>query len=80
MGTYLLRHRHAPHECRIAFAAWKGHDSPLRGTPALSSCQLGNHELWWTVQANDSAQALALLPHYLAERTHAAEVTEITVP
>ena len=27
---YLLQHRHEPHECGVVFAAFKGHDSPLR--------------------------------------------------
>ena len=30
MPRYLVQHHHEPHECGIAFAAFKGHESPLR--------------------------------------------------
>jgi hypothetical protein len=29
MQFFLLHHRHEPHECAAAFAAWQGFDSPL---------------------------------------------------
>ena len=41
MRSFLLRHRHAPHECAAAYAAWKGFDSPLRHHPTISSCVEG---------------------------------------
>ena len=80
MPIYQLYHRHAAEECPVAFAAWKGFNSPLRWQPVLSSCTTGGHQLWWTVEASDPAAALALLPAYVAARTEVAEVGEIPVP
>lgn len=80
MRTYLLCHSHEAHECSIAFAAWSGVDSPLRQQPVLASCELGGHGLWWTVEAEDAAGALAQLPGYVAKRTVAIEVKEVLVP
>ncbi len=65
----MLSHRHAPEECRVAFAAWKGFESPLRGRETIGSCRHGGHALWWTVEAPDEAAALAQLPPYVAART-----------
>jgi hypothetical protein len=78
-STYLLYHRHRPEECRFAFAAWKGFDSPLRHIPTLGSCDEGGHQLWWTVEAAGPDAALALLPGYVAERTEAVSVSEIPI-
>jgi hypothetical protein len=80
MPTYLLCHRHEPGECAVAFAAWRGFDSPLRHTPTLASCLHGGHEVWWTVEARDAASALTQLPAFLAERCRAVPVREVTVP
>lgn len=80
MPTYLLCHRHDPVECRFAYAAWKGVESPLRHRPAVSSCAKGGHMLWWTVEAGDSGEALAQLPAYVADRTDAIEVSEVPIP
>jgi hypothetical protein len=74
VATFVLCHRHEPSECRIAFAAWRGFPSPLRAEPALSSCTVGGHQLWWFVEAADADGALAMLPAYVATRTSAAEV------
>ncbi len=63
MRSFLLRHRHAPHECAAAYAAWKGFESPLRHHPTISSCVEGGHEIWWRIDAIDRHEALALLPH-----------------
>ena len=27
MSRFVLEHRHAPHECRVVYAAWNGHPS-----------------------------------------------------
>jgi hypothetical protein len=78
--TFLLCHRHAPAECRAAFAAWKGFDSPLRRISTMGSCPQGGHELFWRVQAADGESALAQLPPYLASRTNVVEVTEVAIP
>jgi len=78
--TFLLHHRHAPAECRATFAAWKGFDSPLRQTSTLGSCPQGGHQLYWRVQAANSASALAQLPPFIAGRTEVVEVSEVEIP
>jgi hypothetical protein len=80
MPNFLLHHRHEPSECAAAFAAWAGFTSPLRHTPAPSTCLAGGHAIWWRVQAADVAAALALLPRYVAERTVPTEVREVEIP
>lgn len=77
---YLLEHRHEPRECGVVFAAFKGHDSPLRRRSALASCRSGGHAIWWTVDANTEDEALELLPEYVAERTTVSRVTEVDIP
>jgi hypothetical protein len=77
---YMLSHSHTPGECRVAFAAWNGFDSPLRGHAALASCEAGGHSLWWTVEAESADAALAQLPGYVAERTEASPVSEVPIP
>jgi hypothetical protein len=92
MKTFVLVHGHTPSECRVAYAAWNGFSSPLRGVPAQSTCARfppsrspaawsgpAQHEIWWTVQAEDVTTALAQLPPYVRERTTAREVTEVTI-
>lgn len=80
MGLFTLSHRHLPSECRIAIAAWRGFDSPLRGGRPLGSCISGGHRLWWVVEAADKEAALAKLPPYVAARTRAEEVREVPLP
>lgn len=80
MACYLLHHHHDPHECGVAFAAFRGFASPLRHQAALASCLSGGHAIWWTVEATSQAKALALLPFYLAERTTAIAVSEVRIP
>ena len=80
MATFVLHHSHDPAECRAAFAAWRGFDSPLRGRTTVASCRQGGHELWWTVEAVNEDAALAQLPPYVGTRTHAIEVSEVAVP
>jgi hypothetical protein len=80
LNTYLLCHRHAVDECPVAFAAWRGFVSPLRGGTALSSCHTGGHQIWWTVQAPDETGALGLLPCYLARRTEVVQVRNVDIP
>ena len=77
---FMLCHTHTADECRHAFAAWRGVDSPLRHRPTVSSCAEGGHRLWWTVDATDADAALAQLPGYVAERTEAVEVEEVPIP
>ena len=80
MPQYLLYHRHDARECPIAFAAWKGLDSPLRHRLTLASCASGGHAIWWTVEAASVEAALCLLPTYLANRTEAAQVGLVQIP
>jgi hypothetical protein len=80
MSSYLLHHRHEPHECGVVFTAFRGHQSPLRHRPTLASCRSGGHAIWWTVHADSETAALALLPFYVAERTTATRVSEIEIP
>jgi hypothetical protein len=80
MPNYLLSHRHEPDECAVAFAAWRGFDSPLRRHKTVGTCAKGGHELWWTVEADSRRAALAQLPEFVAERTQVVEVREVPIP
>jgi hypothetical protein len=80
MPRFLLHHQHAPRECPAVFAAWKGHESPLRRRVTVASCVFGGHAIWWTVEAGSEEEALALLPVYVAERTTATPVREVEIP
>jgi len=80
MASFLLNHRHEPHECAAVFAAWQGFSSPLRHQRAPSTCLAGGHGLWWQVDAPDRAAALAMLPPYVAERTTVIRVAEVPIP
>jgi hypothetical protein len=80
MARFLLLHRHEAAECRFAFAAWRGFDSPLRRRAAAGSCHVGGHSVFWEVEAPDAASALSQLPAYVAERTEAHELREMDIP
>lgn len=80
MARYLLHHRHEPAECGVVFTAFKGHDSRLRHRPALSSCAFGDHAIWWVVDSESEADALALLPFFVARRSTALRVSEVEIP
>jgi hypothetical protein len=80
MSRYLLQHRHKPHECGVVFASFKGHDSPLRHQATLASCRSGGHAIWWAVDAESEADALRLLPYYVAARTTVSRVSEVEIP
>lgn len=80
VASYLLCHHHEPSECRVAFSAWKGFDSPLRERETMGSCRSGDHRLWWTIDAEDADAALSQLPPYLATRTTAVLVTPVLIP
>lgn len=80
MARYLLDHRHEPRECAVVFASWRGFDSPLRHRVATGSCRSGGHAIWWCVEADGQAAALAQLPRYVAERTTASVVSEVEIP
>jgi hypothetical protein len=80
MPLFMLSHRHEAHECRSAFAAWKGFDSPLRHGLTVVSCVEGGHRVWWRVEAPDAEAALALLPPFVADRTEVEPAREVRVP
>lgn len=80
MPTFLLRHRHHATECRFAWAAWRGFDSPLRHTTALASCLQGDHEVFLQVVAPDRSAALRRLPPFLRTRSEVFVVSEVVVP
>jgi hypothetical protein len=80
MASFLLHHRHEPEKCGVAFAAFKGHGSPLRHAETFASCPAGGHEIWWLVDVASPEEALALLPHYLARRSTAVPVRMVQIP
>jgi hypothetical protein len=80
MPYFLLHHHHEPDDCAAAFAAWTGFESPLRHRKAASTCLIGGHSVWWRVQAEHAAAALALLPRYVARRTTPIEVRNVEIP
>ena len=80
MPRFMLHHRHEPGKCGVAFASFKGHASPLRHAATYSSCAAGGHEIWWLVEAATAQDALALLPHYVAQRTTAVPIGVVEIP
>jgi hypothetical protein len=80
MPRFLIHHRHAPPECGVVFASFKGHDSPLRHRRTPSSCHYGGHTIWWCVDALSEDEALALLPAYVALRATATRVRDVEIP
>jgi hypothetical protein len=80
MPRFLVHHRHEPHQCGVAFAAFKGHPSPLRHCTAQSSCPFGGHAIWWTVDAETEEHALRLLPFFVAQRSTVTQVGEVVIP
>jgi hypothetical protein len=80
MQRFLIHHRHEPRECGAAFAAFKGHESPLRHRATLASCSFGGHSIWWSVEAASEADALGLLPFYVAERATVTRVGDVDIP
>ncbi len=80
MPRYLVHHSHQPHECGVAFASFRGHESSLRHRAALASCDSGGHAIWWTVEAATEGDALALLPYFVARRSTVTRVGEVEIP
>lgn len=62
------------------FASFHGYDSSLRNQETVASCRSGGHTIWWTVDAASEADALALLPPYVADRTTATSVDAVEIP
>ena len=80
MPRYLLVHEHTAGECAVVFASWRGVDSPLRHSSATSTCEFDGHGIWWTVDAGSEADALGMLPPYVAARTTATKISEVQIP
>jgi hypothetical protein len=80
MSKFVLYHEHSARECRHAFAAWQGFDSPLRHGYGLGACALGDHVLFWAVDAATADAARALLPDFVAARTQVHEVRRVQIP
>jgi hypothetical protein len=80
MPTFVLWHEHTADECRHAFAAWQGFDSPLRHRDGLGACLFGDHVLFWAIEAATATDARSLLPDYVAARTHVREVRRVRIP
>jgi hypothetical protein len=80
MSQYMLHHRHAPAECGVVFASFRGLQSPLRHHVTFASCRSGGHAIWWTVDAASEQDALKLLPIYVAQRTAITRVSEVQIP
>jgi hypothetical protein len=80
MRRFVLHHHHRPDECGTAFAAFKGHRSPLRRASTVASCLAGDHTVWWIVDADSAEAALQQLPYFVAERTTVTEVREVRIP
>jgi hypothetical protein len=80
MPRFLIQHSHEPKECGVVFAAFRGHESPLRHRATLASCAFGGHAIWWCVEAMNESAALTLLPAYVAARATATRVGEVDIP
>jgi hypothetical protein len=80
VARYLLEHHHQPHECGVVFMSFKGHASPLRHQATVASCRSGGHAIWWHVEAAGEAEALRMLPGYVAARTTVTRVNEVEIP
>jgi hypothetical protein len=80
MPRYLLHHKHDPAECGAVFASFTGDASPLRHQPTIGSCLFGGHTIWWDVNAPSEAEALELLPSYIAQRTTMVAIATVNIP
>jgi hypothetical protein len=80
MPCFLIQHRHEPRECGAVFASFKGHESPLRHRATMASCSFGGHAIWWWVEAAGEADALGLLPFFVAQRATATRIGAVEIP
>ena len=46
----------------------------------LGACAYGGHMIWWSVEAGSEAEALGLLPFFVAQRATATRVGQIDIP
>jgi hypothetical protein len=85
MPMFMLTHTHSAAECPVAFASWRGFESPLRSDLTLASCgpvhrDSDEHRIWWSIEAESEEAALGLLPPFVAERTEVSPVSEVPIP
>jgi hypothetical protein len=80
MPCFLIQHRHEPRECGAVFASYKGHESPLRHRATMASCSYGGDAIWWWVEAAGEADALGLLPFFVAQRATATRIGAVEIP
>ena len=80
MPRFLIHHRHESADCGVVFASFQGFDSPLRHRSTASSCRRGGHEIWWSVEAADAAEALGFLPYYVGRRASVTRIDDIQIP
>ena len=80
MPRFLIHHRHAAARVRRRVRGLPGPREPAPPPPTLASCASGGHAIWWTVEAATEADALALLPFFVAERSTVAAVSEVEIP
>jgi hypothetical protein len=77
---FVIHHRHEHEECGAVFASFQGFSSRLRRQAAAVSCDHGGHDIWWCVEADTAAQALELVPHYVASRAHVTQIERTVIP
>ena len=80
MPFFLLHHRHAPASARLRSPPGRASRALSVTGWAASTCLAGGHSLWWRVQADDAAEALALLPRFVARRTVPIEIRDVEIP
>jgi len=84
MTTYILHNTHRPEECQALGEEAMAHPLPesMTGTPFLCTCPSGTHGGIIAVQADDEAQAVALVaPKFRAgTRANLGEVYEVGDP
>jgi hypothetical protein len=80
MPQFLIEHRHEARECGVVFAAFRGHDSPLRHRETVGSCRYGVHAIWWCVEASGEREALDLLPPFVATRAVVTRIGAVDIP
>ena len=80
MQCFLIHHSHDAGECGAAFAAFKGHESPLRHRATMASCAFGGHAIWWWVEAEGEREALGLLPYFVAQRATVTRIGAVDIP
>ena len=81
MSRYLLHHRHAPDECGVVFASFKGHREPASPPADAGLVPLRRpRDLVDGRRRERRRKRSGLLPFYVAERTTITRVSEVQIP